>query len=141
MNTVEFTPTNKIHHGQNIKRLREIFGIKQEFIASELDTTQQFISKLEQKEVIDDETLEKIAKAMKLPVEAIKNLNDEATFNFIANNFHDQASSAAFSSENIYACNFNPLDKVVELYERLLDSEKDKVDRLEKLLNELKDKL
>jgi transcriptional regulator with XRE-family HTH domain len=139
MNTVDFNPTNKIHHGQNIKRLREVFGIKQEFIASELDTTQQFVSKLEQKEVIDDETLEKVAKAMKLPVEAIKNLNDEATFNFIANNYHDNSSSV--SSENNYSCTFNPLDKVVELYERLLASEKDKVDRLDKLLNEIKEKL
>lgn len=31
--------------------------------------------------------------------------------------------------------NFNPLDKVVELCERLLQAEKDKVNYLEKLLN------
>jgi transcriptional regulator with XRE-family HTH domain len=129
MNAVEFNPTSKIHHGQNIKRLREIFGIKQEFIAAELDTTQQFISKLEQKEVIDDETLEKVAKAMKLPVEAIKNLNDEATFNFIANNFHDQSSGSVGN----YSCTFNPLDKVVELYERLLGEKEEKVALLEKI--------
>lgn len=30
---------------------------------------------------------------------------------------------------------FNPLDKVVELYERLVQAEKDKVEYLEKLLN------
>jgi transcriptional regulator with XRE-family HTH domain len=131
MNAVEFNPTSKIHHGQNIKRLREIFGIKQEFIAAELDTTQQFISKLEQKEVIDDETLEKVAKAMKLPVEAIKNLNDEATFKCIANNYHDNSSSVA--SENNYSCTFNPLDKVVELYERLLAEKEEKVALLEKM--------
>jgi len=32
-------------------------------------------------------------------------------------------------------CTFNPLDKVVELYERLVQAEKDKVEYLEKLLN------
>lgn len=32
-------------------------------------------------------------------------------------------------------CTFNPLDKVVELYERLVQAEKDKTAYLEKLLN------
>jgi transcriptional regulator with XRE-family HTH domain len=137
MNTVEFNPTAMVHHGQNIRRLRELFGIKQEFIASELGTTQQFISKLEQKEVIDDDMLEKVAKVMKLPVASLKNLNDEATYNFIANNFHDQSSSAGVSAENNTNnyCTFNPLDKVVELYERLLASEKEKVAMLKELKN------
>jgi hypothetical protein len=35
---------------------------------------------------------------------------------------------------NAYNCNFNSLDKVVELYERLVQAEKDKVGYLEKLL-------
>jgi len=35
---------------------------------------------------------------------------------------------------DIIICNFNPLDKVVELYERLVQAEKDKVEYLEKLL-------
>jgi transcriptional regulator with XRE-family HTH domain len=136
MNTVEFNPTAMVHHGQNIRRLRELFGIKQEYIAGAMGTTQQFISKLEQKEVIDDDMLEKVAKVMKLPVASLKNLNDEATYNFIANNFHDQASSSAGSigSYNC-SCTFNPLDKVVELYERLLDAEKEKVAMLKELKN------
>jgi transcriptional regulator with XRE-family HTH domain len=37
------------HHGQNIKRLREIMGVKQEAIAVELNITQQAMSKLEKK--------------------------------------------------------------------------------------------
>jgi transcriptional regulator with XRE-family HTH domain len=135
MKTIGFNPTNKIHHGQNIKRLREIFGIKQEFIASELDTTPQFISKLEQKEVIDDDTLEKIANVLKLPVDTIKNLNDEATFNIIANRYQDNSASTALGS-NYFTCTFNPLDKVVELYERLLKEKEEKM----ALLKELKRK-
>lgn len=33
-------------------------------------------------------------------------------------------------------CSFNPLDKVIELYERMLQAEKEKVEYLEKLLKE-----
>jgi transcriptional regulator with XRE-family HTH domain len=138
MNTVATGPFSKIHYGRNIKRLREILGVKQEYIAAELDVTQQFVSKLEQKEVIEDEMLEKVAKILNVPVNAIKNLNDELTTNIITTSYHDD------SGENhTVNYHFNPIDKVVELYERLLASEeeklaseKEKVAMLEKLLSD-----
>lgn len=81
-----------IHHGQNVKRLREMLGIKQEVIATGLDITQQAMSKLEQKEQIDDEMLKKIAKILNVPVDSIKNFNDKAAFNVIANTFNESSS-------------------------------------------------
>jgi len=130
MNTTDASPSRKVHHGRNIKRLREMLGVKQEYIASELNMTQQTISKLEQKEEIEDEVLDKVAKVLNVPVDAIKNLNEETTTKYI-NTFND--SQGHFFSTNIN-CNFNPIDKVVELYERLLTAEKEKVSMLEKLL-------
>ena len=132
MNATDIPSLQKIHHGRNIKRLREMLGVKQEYIANELNMTQQTISKLEQKEEIDDEVLGKVAKVLNVPVDAIKNLNDEATFNIIANSYHDNSSAIN------YQCNFNPIDRVVELYERLLAAEKEKVAMLERLLEEKK---
>ncbi len=126
MDTNTATPFPRVHHGRNIKRLREILGVKQEYIANELDMTQQTISKLEQKEEIDGEVLEKIAKILNIPVDTIKNLNAEATINIIANSHHDNSTAN-------YHCNFNPIDKVIELYERLLAAEKEKVDMIERL--------
>lgn len=59
--------------------------------------------------------------------------------NIINNTFSDFKDN---SSAINYGCTFNPLDKVIELYdekeklyERLLQVEKDKVSYLEKLLN------
>jgi len=54
----------------------KLFGIKQEALALELgdDWNQQRISLLEQKEEIADNILEEIAKVLKVPAEAIKNL-------------------------------------------------------------------
>ncbi|MCI1780154.1 MAG: helix-turn-helix domain-containing protein [Bacteroidales bacterium] len=122
-------PSN-VHHGHNIKKLRDILGIKQEYLANELNMTQQAVSKLEQKEKIDDETLEKVASILKIPPEAIKGMTDEAAFNIIANSYHDNASTIS------YGCHFNPMDKIVELYERLLSIEKEKVDMLQEMLKE-----
>ena len=118
----------KTHHGNSIKRLRDILGIKQEVIASELGWTQQTVSKLEQKEQIDDETLQKVADVMHIPIDAIKNFNDEATVTFISNTFNDHNSSAITNFGN--SCAINPVEKIIELYERLLKTEQEKLSML-----------
>lgn len=47
------------------------------------------------------------------------------------NNFYDSSASQAFGQ--VY--NFNPIDKIVELYERLVEAEREKNVYLEKLLD------
>ena len=106
----------RVHQGRNIKRFRDILGVKQEALAAKLEMTQQAFSKLEQKEQIDEKTLNKVAEALQIPVEAIKNMTDEAAFNIIGNTFQNDSSAYVYQ----YKCNFNPIDKVVELYERML---------------------
>jgi len=118
------TKSNKVHLGRKISRIREIRGIKQDYLASELGVSQQTISKIEQSEEVEDSTLEKIATVLGITVEGIKNFTEEAIFNYF-NNFHD--SSTGDFRQN---CTFNPLDKVVELYERLLQSEREKIELL-----------
>lgn len=115
----------KVHHGKNVRRFREILGVKQEFIASELKMTQQAVSKLEQKEVIDDETLTKVAGVLKIPVEALKNFTEESAFNIVANTFNNHDTSIG-GEYTYHECSFNPLDKIVELYERMLEMEREK---------------
>jgi transcriptional regulator with XRE-family HTH domain len=48
------------HHGRNVKRIREILGIKQEALAMDPGISQQAISSLEQREALDKDLLEKI---------------------------------------------------------------------------------
>jgi transcriptional regulator with XRE-family HTH domain len=124
-----------LHEGRNVKRLREILGMKQDTLAFELGLSQQAISQLEQKEALDKELLEKIAAVLKIPVEAIKNFDEEKAINIISNTFNDQAVNMN------YQCNFNPLEKFIEqveknekLYEALLQSEREKVELLKKMV-------
>jgi len=127
MNTMAEKP---LHEGRNVKRIREILGVKQDTLASELGLSQQAISQLEQKEALEKDMLEKIAAVLKVPVEAIKNFDEQAAINVISNTFHDH------SANNVnYQCTFNPLEKMVELYEALIKSEKEKVEILERILN------
>jgi transcriptional regulator with XRE-family HTH domain len=137
MNT-DTMPTKKVHHGRNVKRLREMLGVKQEAVAFELEMSQQSMSLLEQKEEIEDNLLEKIAKVLQIPVDAIKNMDDDATYNYI-NTFNDVVTNnGTFTMTNPYNCTFNPIDKVVELFERLLKAEQERNVLLEKLLSEKK---
>ena len=115
----------KVHQGKNIRRFRDILGIKQEILAVELNMTQQAVSKLEQKEVIDDETLNKVAGVLNIPVEAIKNMTDENAINIVANTFTSHDTSTLNLNVN-YHPTFDPMDKIVELYERLLEAERAK---------------
>jgi transcriptional regulator with XRE-family HTH domain len=115
----------KPHEGRNIKRIREILGIKQETLAIDLGLSQQAISSLEQKETLDVPTLEKVAKTLGVTTEAIKNFNEEAAFNVILNTFNDNSAN-----NSNYQCTFNPMDKIVELYEALLKSEREKIEML-----------
>lgn len=126
----------KIHHGRNIKRFREMLGIKQEVLAFELgeDWNQKKISVLEQKELIENDILDQVAKILKVPADAIKNFDEEQAINIISNNasFDNCQQPAFFNNQPT----FNPLDKMVELYERMLEQQKEMIDRLEKLIRE-----
>ena len=122
------------HIGRNISRIRELKDMKQDTLAFALGITQQTISNIENSETVDEQRLIEIAKALEVSVEAIKNFSDEAVFNIIGNTIQDHGAIPIITTGD-YNCTFNPLDKVVELYERLVQAEKDKVEYLEKLLN------
>jgi len=126
----------KIHQGRNIKRFREMLGIKQEALAFDLgeEWNQKKISILEQKEVIDISLLQEISELLKIPVEAFQNFDEEQALNIISNTFtsNDTSTLNAINSN----CNFNPLDKMVELYERILQQQREMIEKLEKLLQD-----
>ena len=131
---------DKIHQGQNIRRFREMLNMKQETLAQELgpDWSQKKVSLLEAKETIDQELLDQIAKALKVPVEAITNFSEQAAINIISSTLHDNSGSV----NNNCTLTFNPIDKWVEtleenkrLYTALLKEKDEKIALLEKLLD------
>ena len=80
------TPNKRIHQGRNIKRFREMLGIKQEALALDLgdDWNQKKVSLLEQKETIEHPLLQKISEVLKIPVEAFQNFDEKQAINIIS---------------------------------------------------------
>jgi transcriptional regulator with XRE-family HTH domain len=125
-----------LHLGRKICRMREMLGKKQEFLATELGISQQAVSKIEQSADVEDEALEKIAKVLGVTADAIKNFSEEAVVNYF-NTFNDSSVNHGAVGSNNYHCNFNPLDKLLEmvaenkkLYEQLLATEREKFELL-----------
>lgn len=124
--------TKPTHIGHKIGRIRELRGLKQEALALELKVSQQTVSKIEQSETVEDQILEQIASILGVTAEGIKNFSEEAVFNIISNSFSDNSSN-----NNNYLCTINPIEKIIQLYdekvmllERLLESEREKVEIL-----------
>lgn len=124
------------HIGRKISRIRELRDMKQEALAQALGLSQQTVSAIENSKTIDDEKLTEVAKALGVNTEAIKNFTNENMINY-TNNFYDNSFTNGINGMfNPSHCTFNPIDKVVELFERMLLAEKEKVEFLEKLLKE-----
>jgi len=68
---------------------------------------------------------------MKIPVEVIKNFSEDSVINIISGTWQDSSSSVMYNQT------FNPIDKIIELYEKRLQ-DKDSVIALLKSLLEKK---
>lgn len=128
------TTTKPKHIGRNISRIRELKGMKQEALAFAIGVSHHTMATMEQNETIEDEMLSDIAIALGVTVEALKNFTDEYVIN-IFNNFYDNSFSNSQGTFCANQCTFNTLDKIIEIYERLVEVEKEKIAFLEKLLN------
>ncbi|XZF14858.1 helix-turn-helix domain-containing protein [Chitinophagaceae bacterium MMS25-I14] len=128
------------HIGRKIMRLREIRGMKQETLATLLGVTQQAVSKLEGSETVDEERLAKVAEALGLSVDTIKNFEEDKLFNVIENTFN--TSENAVNVVGIYNNNVGTKEEVlsslVTLYKELAEAEKERNRLLEKILDKLK---
>jgi transcriptional regulator with XRE-family HTH domain len=129
----------KVHEGRNVKRFREMLGIKQDALAYALGEgwNQQKISLLEQKETIELPLLQQISNTLKIPVEALKNFDEQQAVNVISNTFDN--------GSNVFEINHNPIfhpieqiiklhEEKIALYERMLKEKDEMMVRLEKLI-------
>lgn len=132
----------KIHEGRNVKRFREMLGMKQEALAYELgeDWSQRKVSLVEQKEEIGLPVLRQIAEVLKIPVEAFQNFDEEQAVNIIANTFGDNSVGYQYNANP----NFHPVEKIIQLheekialYERMLKEKEVMMEALQKLVDKL----
>jgi transcriptional regulator with XRE-family HTH domain len=127
----------QIHIGHNIQRTREIVGIKQFALAESCGWSQQQMSKLENSEDVEDETLETIAKNLGVTPEFIKHFNEEKTVYYIQNNntFRDNSSTQHFKP----VLNNGSVDQLMSILEKYLEEDKKKSSQIESLTKSVMD--
>ncbi|GAA4454302.1 helix-turn-helix transcriptional regulator [Rurimicrobium arvi] len=132
---------NKIHEGRNVKRFREMLGIKQDALAIDLgdDWNQKKISLLEQKESIEPALLQQISSVLKIPVEAFQNFDEEQAVNIIANTFNIEKDAYIGNPQATF--NINPIEEMkklheekITLYERMLHEKEEMMQVMKGLL-------
>jgi transcriptional regulator with XRE-family HTH domain len=132
------------HHGHAIKRFRHTLGIKQEALAAEMGLSQALISTYEQRKVLNDDVIERFAKALNVAPELIKELEEDPVTVIVENNtFEKGNNNVGYVTDNTITN--NPIEQILELnkektalYERMLELEKEKSALLEKLLEDRK---
>lgn len=114
----------KVHQGKNVKRFREMLGLRQEGLAEVMgaEWNQKRISLVEAKEVVEQQVLILVATALKIPVEVLENFTEEAAINYFntfidsangsVNNINDNGSSSV--NGNINSGKFNLMDQFIE---------------------------
>jgi len=118
-----------------------MLGMKQDLLAFELgsDWNQQKVSLLEQKETIDADILEQVSAILKIPVEAIRNFDEQKAVNIISSTFNIDKDAYIGNSGGTF--HVNPIDKLLQLheekialYERMLKEKEEMMARLERLI-------
>ncbi|HCO66575.1 MAG TPA: XRE family transcriptional regulator [Dysgonomonas sp.] len=130
------TAVKNNNHGANVRRWREWRNMNQDVLADKIGVSQATLSLYEKKEKLEAEILDKIAKALDIPVEAITELEQGTAINIFSGTWQDNAITNQYT--------FNPIEKIVQLYdekialyERML---KEKDEAISLLHDVLKDK-
>lgn len=120
---------NRTHIGQNLQKVRVYLGVKQDALANDLGITQQEVSKIEKQEHIEESLLLNIADVLSVSPEVIMNFNlERAIANICKSDYESSILAKEVEPED--EIQIKMLDKIFELYERLLKSEKEKIEIL-----------
>jgi transcriptional regulator with XRE-family HTH domain len=124
---------SSLHIGRKIERIRKLRGLTQSDLGDALGITKQAVSKMEQSEKMDDDKVKEIATALGVTEEGLKKFNEESalyyTYNFYENSGVNAASIGAY---NIETLNNFPIEKTIELFEKLLKKEAEKFERVKR---------
>jgi len=116
--------------GYKIRKIREIKNISQDYVAKHLGIGQGSYSGIESGKIkVNEKKLIRIAAALNVDIDVIKNFNEETIFNLWLSGSYDSGS------------NLNSLEKLQDIYEKLLKEKDSRIKLLEAMLNKEPDDL
>ena len=142
MGTENTGTSQRVHHGHNIASARRMKGLVQKTLADLLGMSQQRLSQIESTKIVSDEILQKVAEITGVSLEDLKTMEEPMSI-YIENNSTNTIEKGAnvgsvnssYDFETTY--HVNPIDKITELYERLLKADQEKIKELEQRIAEL----
>lgn len=127
METLDYSPS--LHMGRKIERVRRLRGMTQTELGDTLGISKQAVSKMEQSLKLEDERIKEVAVALGVTEEGLKKFNEESVF--YTYNFYENSgvNAASIGAHNIETLNNFPLEKTVEMFEKLLKKERERFER------------
>jgi transcriptional regulator with XRE-family HTH domain len=136
------TQSKKPHVGRNIQKIRLFRSMSQTDLATELEekrhrpVSQQLVSDIEGREVIEDEELlRQVAEILHVSPEALTTLDLDNAINVIGSTFNDHAMQPIQSTIHQ---TINPLDKLIELFEKEKTELREQNEQLRKEIDKLR---
>jgi len=115
----------KIHEGKNLKKIREIMGMKQEALGQKCESKfdQRRISEFENSWTIPEPVLTELADALGVTVEFIRAFNEEKAIYNIQNNNSFTVSENSFGLSNQPNVTYNNVGKIETFLEKLVQDD------------------
>ena len=88
--------TDVLPLGRKIEKVRRLRAMTQTQLGDLLGISKQAVSKMEQTRQMDDDKINEVANALGVTADTIRNFNEEATLNIIANTYHNHSSSVNY---------------------------------------------
>lgn len=115
----------KIHEGKNLKRIREIMGLKQDVLGHNCPSqfSQQRISEFEKQWTIEEPALEELAEALGVSIEFIRSFNEErAIYNIQTNRDFRENATAHHNYQPTF--NYQDPKEITPLLLKLIEEDK-----------------
>lgn len=113
-----------------IRKIREIKGFSQDYVATKMNITQNTYSKIERGETsLTINKLLDICNALEVDIKTLMSFDEKMVFT-------NCTQSGNFGENNTFI--FNTIDKVQELYDRIIKLKEDEIQRLNEIINKKK---
>lgn len=124
--TLFLTKKKTMHVGHNIKRIREIQGIKQEALGKLCRSkySQQRISDFENMVAFDELLLKELSDALGVTPDFVKSLKDENVIYNIQNNNNSTFSDNSVGQNTQPIFNYDGSDKLLALLEKFVEEDR-----------------
>lgn len=126
MDTTNYT--NMLHMGRKIERVRRLRGMSQSELGEVLGITKQAVSKMEQTEKFDTKRVKSIAEALGVTEEGLTKFNEETVL-YNTMNFYENCGVNTNAVSNTHTFNNFPIEQAIELFEKLLEKERDRFEK------------